>query len=272
MRFNVGDALISLCALCTVRACTRTDTDRGPARSALCVPDLWCRRSPTVLFQFSYAGPDRSSAILGSCRDPVLSPGSTPPRWWSWRWRSGLFEPAESGEIVSLMRDFFARTQAEGHVSCSTSRTTMSRLRSPDTGRRATDGSWELLMIAVRRGRQGQGRGAALMREVEDDLRERDQRLLLVETSGVPEFARTRAFYDKCGYTAEARVRDYYAAGDDMVLYQKDLTAPRRATASAGGDEAGGPGQLGQRRCAAAASRRARGSGPAARARGGVLR
>lgn len=63
------------------------------------------------------------------------------------------------------------------------------------------------------------------MRHVEDDLRDRQQRLLLVETSGVPDFSLIREFYEKAGYHAEARVRDYYQAGDDMVLYRKDLTA-----------------------------------------------
>ena len=62
------------------------------------------------------------------------------------------------------------------------------------------------------------------LRQVEHDLRDQQQRLLLVETSGSPGFSLTRAFYDKSGYAAEARVRDYYQAGDDMVLYRKDLT------------------------------------------------
>ncbi len=79
-------------------------------------------------------------------------------------------------------------------------------------------------MIAVVRDRQDQGRGAAPPAEVEQRLTGDGQRPPLVETSGVPEFALTRAFYAKCGYTAEARVRDYYALGDDMVLFRKSLT------------------------------------------------
>lgn len=79
-------------------------------------------------------------------------------------------------------------------------------------------------MIAVRPDRQGQGRGAALLRHVEDELRASSQRLLLVETSGLPTYERTRAFYGTCGYHQEARVRDYYQAGDDMVLFRKALS------------------------------------------------
>jgi len=87
----------------------------------------------------------------------------------------------------------------------------------------ATDRTWYVTMIGVRRDMQGQGRGAALMRHVEHTLQTSGQRVLLVETSGLPDFALTREFYAKCGYEEEARVRDYYAAGEDMVLFRKVL-------------------------------------------------
>mgnify|MGYP000201891817 CR=1 FL=1 len=80
-------------------------------------------------------------------------------------------------------------------------------------------------MIGVRRDYQGQGRGAALLQHIENELQAKGQRILLVETSGLPDFALTRKFYTKCGYEEEARVRDYYAAGDDMVLFRKALNA-----------------------------------------------
>jgi len=57
------------------------------------------------------------------------------------------------------------------------------------------------------------GRGGALLRHVEQDLAGRGQRLLLVQNSGAPAFARTRTFYSVCGYEQEASVRDYYEPG-----------------------------------------------------------
>jgi hypothetical protein len=51
----------------------------------------------------------------------------------------------------------------------------------------------------------------------------RGERVLLVETSGVPAFDRTRAFYRGLGYDEEARIRDFYAAGDDKVIFRKAL-------------------------------------------------
>jgi ribosomal protein S18 acetylase RimI-like enzyme len=90
----------------------------------------------------------------------------------------------------------------------------------------ATDGTWYLIMVAVRPDRQGQGRGSALMQHVETALKDDQQRILLVETSGDAACERTRQFYVKCCYEQEARVRDYYAAGEDMVLFRKAVAGP----------------------------------------------
>jgi hypothetical protein len=49
--------------------------------------------------------------------------------------------------------------------------------------------------------------------------------LLLVETSSGSGFAPARAFYRTCGNDEEARVRDSFEDGDDMVLFRKSLTA-----------------------------------------------
>ena len=49
-------------------------------------------------------------------------------------------------------------------------------------------------------------------------------RLLLVETSGKLSFERTRRFYAGLGYRREAVIRDYYAAGDDKIVFAKPLT------------------------------------------------
>lgn len=88
---------------------------------------------------------------------------------------------------------------------------------------RMTLGTWNLLLIAVHPERQRQGMGAALMRHVEQTLAARGERLLLVETSGLPAFERTRAFYRKLGYDEEARIRGFYQAGEDKVVFRKAL-------------------------------------------------
>ncbi|WP_285713101.1 GNAT family N-acetyltransferase [Erythrobacter oryzae] len=86
-----------------------------------------------------------------------------------------------------------------------------------------TEGTWNTLCICVDPAAHGQGIGAALMRHIEDELRKQGARVLLVETSGTPAFERTRGFYDMLGYEREARIRDYYSAGDDKIVFRKAL-------------------------------------------------
>ena len=88
---------------------------------------------------------------------------------------------------------------------------------------RMTSGTRNLLLIAVHPDRQGRGVGAALMAHVEAQLAASGERVLLVETSGLPEFARTRGFYAGLGYDEEARIREFYAAGEDKVVFRKSL-------------------------------------------------
>jgi ribosomal protein S18 acetylase RimI-like enzyme len=57
------------------------------------------------------------------------------------------------------------------------------------------------------------------MRATEAEVQKRGGRLLVVETSGLEEYASTRAFYESVGYEKEAVIRDFYKAGDDLVIY-----------------------------------------------------
>lgn len=85
------------------------------------------------------------------------------------------------------------------------------------------DGTWNMLAIAVHPDSQGKGAGAALTKQMEDTLKENGQRVLIVDTSGADAFANTRAFYTQNGYTQEARIRDFWAPGDDKVIFWKQL-------------------------------------------------
>jgi GNAT superfamily N-acetyltransferase len=135
---------------------------------------------------------------------------------------TGLFDPKSFEEFNEMLSEYFGGNSdgdrfwitdddngAVGVAYCETER--------------MTDGTWNLQLIAIRPDRQGQGRGAALLRSVEQALTERRGRMLLVETSGLPSFERTRTFYGKCGYEEEARIRDFYAADDDKVVFRKIL-------------------------------------------------
>jgi ribosomal protein S18 acetylase RimI-like enzyme len=89
-----------------------------------------------------------------------------------------------------------------------------------------TDRTYDLYWIAVHPQFQGEGGGSRLLGEVERRLREREARMLVVETSSRDESGDTRRFYEVRGYTQAARITDFYAPGDDRVIYTKPFPAP----------------------------------------------
>ena len=86
-----------------------------------------------------------------------------------------------------------------------------------------TNGTWNLLLIAVHPEIQSKGIGSALTKHIEKFLADRGARLLLVETSGSPDFESQRRFYCNLGYREEAQIRDFYDAGEDKIVFCKSL-------------------------------------------------
>lgn len=87
---------------------------------------------------------------------------------------------------------------------------------------RMTEGTWNLQFIGIRPEQQRQGRGTALMQAVEQSLRQRKARIMLVETAAC--MASNHVFYTSCGFEREATIRDFYAAGEDKVVFRKAFT------------------------------------------------
>lgn len=86
-----------------------------------------------------------------------------------------------------------------------------------------TEGTYDIYWMAVSPSEQGKGRGTALVRWLEGELRGRGGRMILIETSSQPRYAATRRFYINMDYQEVARVPDFYKPGDDRVIYAKDL-------------------------------------------------
>ncbi len=137
-----------------------------------------------------------------------------------------LFPPEEAGVVETLLAEYAGGRADEGHTCLVDERDGVLAAVAYYQPLAATDGTWELLMIGVHRDRHRQGLGARLLHHVEDDLRTRGQRLLLLQTSADPAFTGARAFYAALGYDEAARVRDYYADGDDMVLFRRRVGDP----------------------------------------------
>ena len=137
---------------------------------------------------------------------------------------AGVFTGAEIELAVSLADDALAHGAEEsGHHFLLASRA--GRLLGytcygPIDG---TQGSFDLYWIVVDAAGQGRGLGRQLLARTEQRVRRQGGRRLFAETSGRPDYAPTRAFYERSGYAAEARIADFYALGDDRVTYGKRL-------------------------------------------------
>jgi len=88
---------------------------------------------------------------------------------------------------------------------------------------RMTSGTWNLYLIAVHADHQGCGIGAQLMDHVENFLRSKGERLIVVETSDLKEYALTRKFYEGINYIQEAHIREFYDEGEGKVVFWKKL-------------------------------------------------
>lgn len=86
-----------------------------------------------------------------------------------------------------------------------------------------TDGTYNLLAIAVNSDMQGKGIGSKMMEYIEKILLEEKARILIVDTSSDDSFTLTRKFYEKIGYTKEATIRDFWREGEDKVTFYKKL-------------------------------------------------
>lgn len=81
--------------------------------------------------------------------------------------------------------------------------------------------AYDIYWMAVAPGEQGKGRGKALVRWLEDEVRRRAGRMIVIETSSQPKYHGSRQFYIDLDYKEVARVPDFYRAGDDRVIYAK---------------------------------------------------
>jgi ribosomal protein S18 acetylase RimI-like enzyme len=86
-----------------------------------------------------------------------------------------------------------------------------------------TVGTFDLYWIAVDPAQHNAGIGSLLLAEMERRLAG-TARLVVVETAGRDDYAPTRAFYERRGYRIVARIPDFYAPGDDQVVYVKAIT------------------------------------------------
>ena len=86
-----------------------------------------------------------------------------------------------------------------------------------------TKATFDLYWIATRADRMGKGYGRKMVVFVEEDVRRRGGKLLVIETSSKESYGTTREFYRKIGCTLAAQLPDYYDEGDDKLIYLKRI-------------------------------------------------
>jgi len=86
-----------------------------------------------------------------------------------------------------------------------------------------TEGTWDLYWAAVDQEWRGRGVGKALWEAAEKNIRQSQGRLAIIETSSKPEYEETRRFHSSRGYQIVCTVADFYAPGDDKLIYLKRL-------------------------------------------------
>ncbi len=86
-----------------------------------------------------------------------------------------------------------------------------------------TEGTFDLYWIAVDPDSQEKGVGSELLKFLEKHLKGEGGRMILADTSTIPQYEKTRKFYLKNGFEEAAVIRDYYYPGNDRVTFCKKL-------------------------------------------------
>ena len=140
---------------------------------------------------------------------------------------TGVFRPEEAAIALEVFDGAVERPGADYHAigACDDDDTLVGFTSFGPTP--CTVATWDLYWIAVHPGAHRHGVGRWLMQAAEQAIANAGGQLVVVETSSRPDYAPTRAFYAALGYTRAARIPDFYAPGDDLVVYTKRLVPSR---------------------------------------------
>lgn len=87
-----------------------------------------------------------------------------------------------------------------------------------------TDCTYDLYWIVVDAKHRGHGIARSLIADMEQALAKRGPNAQIrVETSQSEGYGAARKLYDALGYPETARFRDFYSAGDDLIVFYKNL-------------------------------------------------
>ena len=138
---------------------------------------------------------------------------------------TGVFKSHEIVALKEVLADYFAYNHMHDHFCVTDDRHGEVQGYAYYAPAAMTDRTWYLYWIAVNKATQARGIGGELLRYVENDIKQRNGRVLFIETSGLPYYELTRKFYLKHHYEVTGVLKDYYSDGDDLVVFRKKLQA-----------------------------------------------
>jgi ribosomal protein S18 acetylase RimI-like enzyme len=86
-----------------------------------------------------------------------------------------------------------------------------------------TRGTFDLYWIAVDPDFQKRGVGSKLLSFLEEVVKAEGGRMILADTSTIPQYEKTQKFYLKNGFQEVARIQDYYHPGNDRITFCKKV-------------------------------------------------
>ena len=85
---------------------------------------------------------------------------------------------------------------------------------------------FDIYWLVVHKKFQGLGIGKRLLKNTESEIAKMAGNRIYIETSSRDAYKAARIFYSHCGYREEAILKDFYAPGDDKIIYVKQINSP----------------------------------------------
>ena len=86
-----------------------------------------------------------------------------------------------------------------------------------------TQGTFDLYWVSVDPNFQSKRVGSKLLDFLEQEVRKEGGRMILADTSTIPQYGKTKSFYLRNGFREVARIPDYYHPGNDRITFCKRL-------------------------------------------------
>jgi GNAT superfamily N-acetyltransferase len=137
--------------------------------------------------------------------------------------RAAVFSQEEVDTVAGLLEEYDQDPEISGYhfLSC---RESGRVLGYACWGPRYLSGNgYDLYWICAEPAEQSKGVGRALMKAVEESIREQNGIWLVIETSDTERYLPARRLYEHCGYRLSMLLADFYKNGDGLCTYTKRL-------------------------------------------------